>query len=81
MVLWVNLKKLIKATDFFYSTELLRYDDELEYKTLTGGFVSLAIIITITVGFANMILDTLALNTFNITTENIKNIIPTSSKL
>jgi len=74
-----RLKKLIKVADFFYSTEMLRYDDDLEYKTLTGGVVSLAIIVTIIMGFASMILNTLDLNTFTISTEIVKNKVPTPS--
>lgn len=44
----------------------------MEYRTLTGGLVSLAIIITILVGFANMILDTLDLNSITTTMQVIK---------
>jgi len=43
--------------------------------------VSVAIIVTILIGFASMILDTLDLNTFTITTESTKNAIPTASAI
>jgi hypothetical protein len=76
-----KLQSLIKVTDFFYSSEMLRYNDENEYRTLTGGLISIGIIITILVGFASMIIDTLNLNTISTTSELIKNKIPTPSIL
>ena len=76
-----RIKQLVRAADFFYSTEMLRYDQDLQYKTLTGGIISLAIIVTIFVGFANMILNTLNLNTFTISTQTIKNVVPPPSVL
>lgn len=62
---------MLKASDFFYSTEMLRYDEEMEYRTLTGGIFSLGIIITICIGFASMILDTLNLSSISTTKEVI----------
>lgn len=58
MSLFSKIKKLIKFSDFFYSYQLLRYEDQQEYRTLTGGIISLAITITILIGFANMIVST-----------------------
>jgi len=43
----------------FYSSELLRYDNDTQYKTLTGGFITAIIIIMVTVSFFAMISDTL----------------------
>ena len=37
---------------------MLRYDNDTEYKTVTGGIITISIIILVTVGFANMISDT-----------------------
>lgn len=54
-----NFKNVIKKSDLFYSSEMLRYENELEYKSLTGGIISLALIITVIVGFANMIILTM----------------------
>lgn len=51
-----KVKDLIKSNDFFYSTEMLRFNEESDYKTLTGGFISLGIIIAILVGFMGMII-------------------------
>lgn len=76
-----RVQSLIKVTDFFYSSEMLRYNDENEYRTLTGGIISIGIIITIIVGFANMIMDTLNLNTISTTFELIKNKNPTPTTL
>jgi len=56
-----KFKQAVKMTDFFYSSDMLRYENELEYRTLTGGILSLGIIITILIGFASMIIDTLNL--------------------
>ena len=53
-----NLLIAISKADFFNSTQLLRYDKQNDYRTLTGGFISLAIVAIIIVGFANMIMDT-----------------------
>lgn len=51
----------------------------MEYKTLTGGFISLGIIITIVIGFASIIIDTLNLNTITTNIEVIKHPSPPSS--
>ena len=56
---FVNLKNVIKRSDLFYSSEMLRYENQLEYKSLTGGILSLALIVTVIVGFANMIILTM----------------------
>jgi hypothetical protein len=54
-----SLKSLIYQLDMFCSSELLRYNSQTQYKTLTGGLLSLAIIGIITGGFFNMIMGTL----------------------
>lgn len=74
-----KVKSLIKMNDFFYSTEMLRFNDESEYKTLTGGLISLAIILVIMVGFATMIADTISLNSITSSTDIINNEVPTSA--
>jgi hypothetical protein len=51
---------------------MLRYDDDEKYRTLTGGILSLGIIITIIIGFASMILDTLQLSSITTKLEVIK---------
>ena len=56
---FADLKKVIKRCDLFYSSEMLRYENQLEYKSLTGGILSLALIVTVIVGFANMIILTM----------------------
>jgi hypothetical protein len=53
------LKETLYKTDFFASTELLRFRGDADNKTLTGGFVSLAMIIAILVTFASMIITTI----------------------
>lgn len=59
MKLFQTLKTLVSSIDMFYSTEMLRYDSDTEYKTITGGVITLSIVVMVTVGFASMIVDTL----------------------
>lgn len=40
-----HLKKLLRNIDLFASSQLLRFNTETDYGTLTGGFLSLLIII------------------------------------
>ena len=63
-----KIEKGVKKVDFFYAKEMLRYEDEEDYKTLTGRVISLTIIIAIIVGFANMILSTLNLTSISTST-------------
>jgi hypothetical protein len=59
MVFLQHFKKVIYQLDLFCSSQLLRYNSDTQYKTLTGGLLSLTIIVVIIVGFANMISNTL----------------------
>lgn len=59
MIVLKTLKSLIYKLDMFCSSELLRYNADTQYKTLTGGILSFAIVCVIAGGFFNMILDTL----------------------
>jgi hypothetical protein len=63
-------------SDFFNSSQMLRFQNENEFRTLTGGIISIGIIITIIVSFASMILDTLNLSTINYTENSIKRVDP-----
>ncbi len=67
-----RMRNLIKHSDLFYSNEMLRYENELEYKSLTGGILSLALIITVLVGFANMIILTMQRENISSTKEVVK---------
>lgn len=66
-----RLKSIFKEVDFFHSTQMLRFRGESEYKTLTGGIISVAIIIVILIGFSQMIINTLNLSSINFT-QNIQ---------
>lgn len=81
MGILLKIKDLVRLSDFFYTSKLLRFEDEMQYRTLTGGLISLAIIITIIIGFANMILDTLGLNSITTATQIIKQQDPTPATL
>ena len=61
------LKEAVTMNDFFYSTQLLRFKQEGEYRTFTGGLLSLGIIVFITIGFASMIISMLNRTTINTT--------------
>ncbi len=58
-VIWKKMKKLLSASDYFNSRNMLRFEKEDEYKTITGGIISLAIIVVIVVAFTKEILITL----------------------
>lgn len=58
MKLFQTLKKVVISIDMFYSSEMLRYDSDTEYKTITGGIITLSIVAMVTIGFASMIVDT-----------------------
>lgn len=75
------LKDAVRMNDLFYATEMLRYDKELEYRSFTGGLLSIAIIIAVIVGFASMILDTLSLSTISFVTTVTKNSNPPLTKM
>lgn len=48
------LKTLINRADFFSTTELIRYREEPDFKTFTGGVFSIAIVSLLAVIFASM---------------------------
>ena len=50
-----RIKELIKMSDIFYSSELLRYEKQNQFQTLTGGILSIAIWTTIAVSFTSMV--------------------------
>jgi hypothetical protein len=53
--------------DFFNSFQMLRFEKETEYRTFTGGLISVGIIITIIIAFASMIIDTVNRTTISFT--------------
>jgi hypothetical protein len=81
MAILDKVKSLVRKADLFYSTELLRFDGEGEFSTLTGGILSLAIVATIFAGFASMILDTLNRTTISTQLTLTKQPTPTRSLL
>lgn len=48
------LRSMVHHADFFSTTELIRYREEPDFKTFTGGIFSLAIIILLAVIFSSM---------------------------
>ena len=71
------LKKLITKVDFFYSTEIIRFKGEAEYKTLTGGVCSIFIIVILLYAFWSMILGTMERTTITFEEIVTRNEVPT----
>jgi len=59
MTILQYMKNLLLHTDFFYSSEILRYEGQTQYKTITGGILSLMIIVAVISGFFSMIISTM----------------------
>ena len=53
-----KIKDILRVADLFYSTEMLRYNRNAQYKTITGGVVSLILIVAFVIGFWSMITNT-----------------------
>jgi hypothetical protein len=51
-------KEFVRAWDLFCTTDLLRYKENPEYRSLTGGVVSIAIFVTFAILFARTIFNT-----------------------
>ncbi len=51
-----KISSLIKINDIFYSSELLRYEKENQFQTVTGGLLSIDIWVTVIVSFASMVI-------------------------
>ena len=52
------IKRLTTKLDLFYSNEILRYNEDSQYKTFMGGVVSAIIIASIIFSFSDMIIST-----------------------
>jgi hypothetical protein len=72
-----KIKEQICKSDLFYASEMLRYNADTQYKTLTGGIISIGICITIVIAFATMIQDTFNRTSINFTKETVKQNDPT----
>ena len=59
MTFFYYLKAGFKSVDLFYSTQMLRYNNYVEYKTITGGIISLVMVISVMIGFSSMIISTM----------------------
>lgn len=65
-------KKAISGIDMFYSTQMLRYNKDTQYQTVTGGIVTLGIIIMVITGFFSMITETINRTAIDSTVNVIK---------
>ena len=54
-----KVKAVILHADLFYSSEILKYNSETQYKTLSGAIFSLIIMGAIVTGFYSMIISTM----------------------
>ena len=52
-------KDLLVQADLFHSAQMLRYKSDPDYKTITGGIISLITIIAVVFAFSNMIISTM----------------------
>ena len=60
-------KRLLRYSDLFCSNEMLRYNNTTQYKTITGGIISITLIIAIISGFYQMILNCVQKTSINYT--------------
>ena len=54
-----QVKGFLLQADLFYSSEILKYNSETQYKTLSGAIVSLILMGAIISGFSSMIISTM----------------------
>jgi len=54
-----SIGRIIGEADLFYSSELLRFKGDTEYKTFTGGIISISLVAMVIAGFLSMITETL----------------------
>jgi len=54
-----SIGHMIGEADLFYSSELLRFKGDTEYKTFTGGIISISLVAMVIAGFLSMISETL----------------------
>ena len=59
MKIFEKFKGLISSIDMFKSSEMLRYDNDTQHKTFTGGIMTSIIIVMVSISFFAMISDTL----------------------
>lgn len=76
-----KIKNVVKMSDFFNSFQMLRYQQEAQYRTVTGGIMSIAVIITIIIAFASMISDTVNRITINFSHRNERKAEPSLTTL
>lgn len=70
------LRKLINQADFFSTTELIRYREEPDFKTFTGGIFSIAIIVVLATIFGNMSLSAVRRENINWSSQMLKDSVP-----
>lgn len=49
-------RNLVEHADFFKTSQLIRYQDDANYRTLTGGLFSLAILTIVATIFFSMVI-------------------------
>ena len=76
-----KVKNLLKMADFFNSFQMLRFQKETEYRTFTGGLISIGIIITIIVAFASMIINTVNRTIISFTHNEQKDSVPSLTQI
>lgn len=72
---------MVHQADFFSTTELIRYREEPDFKTFTGGIFSLAIIILLAVIFSSMSISAVNREHIEWTSQTFKDSIPPTLEL
>lgn len=81
MKLFRVLRSMVNRADFFSTTELIRYREEPDFKTFTGGIFSLAIIILLTVIFSSMSMSAVNREHIDWASQTLKDSVPPALKL
>ena len=71
-----KVSRAVQQVDFFNSSQLLRYEKENDYRTFTGGFISLGVISVILIGFAKMIFQTISKENINTKSSSLHSLEP-----
>ena len=76
-----KVKAVFLQADLFYSSEILKYRNETQYKTFSGAIFSLMIIAAIVTGFSSMIISTVERTSITSNLEVRKSQIPEPIRL
>ena len=73
--------KFLKSFDFFSTNEFWRYKGHSDFKTLSGGVVSILIMIVMAIMFANIVIKTINKQIITYSMDTLRNSDPTLTKI